>query len=99
MSSTTVSARPVGLNFVIRRYFRAIQAYRREFELTREQYRAYARLRAAMVRKCADFFADVSDLDIHKSVEIVHVTLGHSVETIPLFYVPQPQQQQSRKSA
>ena len=98
MSSTTVSARPVGLNFVIRRYFRVIQAYRREFELTRTEYRAYARLRAAMTRKCADFFADVSDLDIHESVQVVHVTLGHSVETLPLFYVPQPPQQ-SRKSA
>lgn len=98
MSSATVSARPVGLNFVIRRYFRAIQAYRREFELTQTEYRAYARLRAAMTRKCADFFADVSDLDIHESVRVVHVTLGHSVETLPLFYVPQPQQQ-SRKSA
>lgn len=81
---------PVGLNFVLRRYFRAFSRYRRQFLLTREQHLAYARLRDALRRKCADFFADVSDLRIEESIRIAHLAMGQSVELIPVFFVPRP---------
>lgn len=88
---------PKALNFVIRRYFRDFHLHQLEWRLNASERAAYENLKTAYERKIADFFADVSDLQLVQSVRIAHRAMQLPEHKLPVFYVPQPKPELSTK--